>query len=124
MLVLANKLSVIRLMKIRIGSKTKFRNLAEAALWTSGLLAVAIADPNAPAFIETCLLKAAGFFFCPGCGLGHSVGYLARGEFLLSFQAHPFAPIIVMVLLHRIVTLIRYGRQSSTQLREQKLNYV
>ena len=111
-------------METRIGSKTKSRSIAEAALWTTGLLAVTISDPNAPAIIEACLLKAAGFFFCPGCGLGHAVGYLARGEFLLSFQSHPFAPLVVAVLLHRIITLIRHGLHSGTQPRESRLHYV
>ncbi len=90
----------------------KFRRLrlgpsGEAAMWVCGLLAMAIADPTAPALLETCLLKAAGFQFCPGCGLGHAVAYLARGEILLSFQSHAFAPIVVGVILHRVFVLYR-----------------
>ncbi len=82
----------------------------EAVMWTCGLLAVAIADPTGPGLLEACLLKAAGLPWCPGCGLGHAVGYLARGELMLSFQSHPFAPIVVGVLLHRVFTLYREVR--------------
>ena len=86
----------------------KNRLFAEAGVWTAGLLAVAIANPEAPALIEACLFKAVGFAFCPGCGLGHSVGYLARGEFFLSFQSHPLAIFVVITLLYKIITLIRH----------------
>lgn len=111
-------------MQYRIGSRQRSKNLGEAAIWTAGLLAVAIADPNAPALIEICLIKATGFFFCPGCGLGHAVGYLARGEFLLSFESHPLAPIVVAILVQRIISLIRQGFITGTPLRESRLHYV
>ena len=79
----------------------------EAGLWAIGLLVVAAADPTAPALIEVCLFKAAGLAYCPGCGLGHAVGFLARGELMLSIQSHPLVIPVVGILLHRIVFLIR-----------------
>lgn len=79
----------------------------EAVLWATGLVAVAVADPRAPALFDVCLFKALGISFCPGCGLGHAVGFLARGEMLLALKTHPFAPAVVAVLIHRIVTLLR-----------------
>jgi len=90
---------------------------AEATLWLVGLSAVALADPTAPALIDLCPLKALGISFCPGCGLGHAMGYLARGEWGLAFRTHPFAPAVAGVLLHRIVTLYRgcYLRRSETR---------
>ena len=107
----------------------KFRRLrlgpsGEAAMWVCGLLAVAIADPTAPALLETCLFKAVGFPYCPGCGLGHAVAYLARGEILLSFQSHAFAPIIVGVLLHRVFVLYREARFKRKEPVETQITYV
>lgn len=85
----------------------------EAGLWITGVFAVAVADPRAPSLIETCVFKLAGFPRCPGCGLGHAVGFLARGEFLLSFQSHPFTILVVGVLAHRVATLLRKGTDIS-----------
>ena len=82
------------------------RSLTEAGIWTAGLLAVAIADPTAPPLFDACLFEAVGLSFCPGRGLGHAVGFLARGEFLLSFQSHPMAVPVVGVLIHRIQQLV------------------
>jgi len=100
------------------------RSFAEAGIWTAGLCAVAFANPETPAFIEACLFKAVGFAFCPGCGLGHAVGYLARGGFLLSFQSHPFAIFVAVMLLHKISTLIRQGLYNGTHSGDITLNYV
>jgi len=93
-------------------------------MWVCGILAVAVADPTAPALLQTCLLKAVGFQYCPGCGLGHAVAYLARGEILLSIQSHPFAPIVVGVLLHRVVTLCRQIRRQQNNSVETQITYV
>ena len=54
-----------------------------------------------------CPLSAAGLDFCPGCGLGHSVSYLARGNFEASFMAHPLGMIAVLILIWRIVQIFR-----------------
>ncbi|TDI73120.1 MAG: DUF2752 domain-containing protein [Bacteroidetes bacterium] len=82
------------------------RKLVETGIWLVGLIAVAVADPWAPSLINACLFEAAGLSFCPGHGLGHAVGFMARGEFLLSFQSHPFAIPVVGVLLSHIYSLI------------------
>jgi len=82
------------------------RKIIEAGIWLAGLTAVAVADPWAPSLINVCFFEAAGLSFCPGHGLGHAVGFMARGEFLLSFQSHPFAIPVVGVLLSHIYCLI------------------
>jgi hypothetical protein len=83
------------------------RKALEAVIWSTGLFAVAMADPFAPPLIDACLFKAVGFPLCPGCGLGHAVGFMARGEFLLSIESHPFAIAVVAVLSNHILSLVR-----------------
>ena len=79
----------------------------EAIIWMVGLAAMAAADPTAPPLLDLCLFDALGVSFCPGCGLGHSIAWFARGEIAASFQAHPLGVPAVGLLLYRIVHLIR-----------------
>lgn len=83
------------------------RSLLEAMIWVVGLLAVGLADPSAPSAIDLCLFKAAGLPGCPGCGLGHAMGFLFRGEWLLAVQTHWFSPAVLAILLTRIASLLR-----------------
>jgi hypothetical protein len=78
----------------------------EAVVWTAGLAAMACANPEAEGLIEACLSKALFGLPCPGCGLGHAVAYLFRGEVALSFQAHPLGPFAVVILTGRVVRLV------------------
>ncbi|WP_439883572.1 DUF2752 domain-containing protein [Pontibacter sp. MBLB2868] len=43
---------------------------------------------------------------CPGCGLGHGIAYLFRGEWHASWQAHPLALPATLMLLWRSAQLI------------------
>jgi len=79
----------------------------EAIIWTGGLLAVGLADPRAESLIELCLFKAVGLSGCPGCGLGHAMGFLFRGEWNLALSSHIFSPVVLVFLLHRIGSLVR-----------------
>ena len=79
----------------------------EAFIWTAGLVALACTDPNQEGLFGLCMFKWIGLPFCPGCGLGHAVAHLFRGELLASFQAHPLGLLALGVLSHRIVTLVR-----------------
>ncbi|MBO6574901.1 MAG: DUF2752 domain-containing protein [Rhodothermales bacterium] len=92
------------------------RKILEAGFWTAGLVAVAAADPASGGLLSTCLFDhlgaAIGLDFCPGCGLGHAVGYLARGHVSASLAAHPLAVPAVLILSSHIVGLIR---SASTQ---------
>lgn len=80
----------------------------EAVIWTVGLLAMAAADPTAPPLLDLCLFDALGVSFCPGCGLGHSIAWLARGDLAASFQAHPLGLPAVGLVGYRIVDLVRH----------------
>ncbi len=79
----------------------------EAVVWTAGLVALACTNPEAEGLIEACLSKVLWGISCPGCGLGHAVAYLFRGEVVLSFQTHPLGPLAVVILVGRVVGLVR-----------------
>lgn len=79
----------------------------EAYLWTAGLLAMATMDPTGEHLVSLCPLDALGLSFCPGCGLGHAIAHLARGDFVASFQAHPLGGPAVLILLHHITRLVQ-----------------
>jgi len=87
----------------------------EMLVWTFGLgilIKVGLTDGGQ----SLCLFKAVGFGTCPGCGLGHSIGYLLRGDIALSFKAHLFGAPGFMILIGRIACLVKqcwYRRQSN-----------
>ncbi len=83
-----------------------FRAKLEAFIWIAGLILMAVMSPS-NTHASLCPLSAAGLDFCPGCGLGHSVSYLARGNFEASFMAHPLGMVAVLILIWRIVQIFR-----------------
>ena len=80
---------------------------AEAALWSVGLLLMATMEPEGPHLFSLCPLDALGFSFCPGCGLGHAVAYVARGDVMASVQAHPLGIPAVLILGAHVWRLLR-----------------
>jgi hypothetical protein len=79
----------------------------EAILWMAGLVLVALPDPSITSSWTLCLFDWMGFDFCPGCGLGHAVAYLFRGELMLSLEAHLLGIPAVVVLLGRSICLLK-----------------
>lgn len=79
----------------------------EAVVWIVGLGAMAAMNPEGQHLFSLCPLDALGFSFCPGCGLGHAVAYLARGQLVASIQAHPLGIPAVVVLVHHVGRLFR-----------------
>lgn len=97
-----------RLMTILRRGWTRARAVPmEAYIWIAGLLAMASADPTAPPLLDLCVFDALGASFCPGCGLGHAIAWLARGEMAASFHTHPLGIPAVAVLLYHVAQLIR-----------------
>ncbi|MHC1708758.1 MAG: DUF2752 domain-containing protein [Bacteroidales bacterium] len=78
---------------------------SELVFWIAGLLTLAISDPCHTHY-TLCLFKLMGLNFCPGCGLGHSIGFLFRGEILSSLQAHPLGIPALFFILLRIYRLL------------------
>jgi hypothetical protein len=79
----------------------------ELSVWIAGLLFLAAINPASESHYTLCVFKWAGFSFCPGCGLGHSVSWLFHGDIQQSFKAHPLGTVALVVLLFRIFTLIK-----------------
>lgn len=79
----------------------------DALFWTLGLLAMATMNPEGEHLISLCPLDALGASFCPGCGLGHAVAYLARGELVASVKAHPLGLPAVLILGAHVARLLR-----------------
>jgi hypothetical protein len=83
----------------------------EGVVWFVGLIAVSVPDPTIERTWSLCLFDMLGITFCPGCGLGHAVAFLMRGEWALSFASHPLAIPTVAILVGRVVYLFfRYFR--------------
>ena len=83
------------------------RGVLEAAIWIVGLAAMAMMNPDGSHLISLCPLDALGLSFCPGCGLGHAIAYLARGELVASVRAHPLGLPAVLMLITHVVRLLR-----------------
>lgn len=72
----------------------------------SGLILVAILDPFSQV-ASICPIDRMGFDFCPGCGLGRSVAFAARGELAASLQSHPLGLFAIVVIIARIGAIFR-----------------
>ncbi len=79
----------------------------EAFAWIVGLLILFISNPESENHYSLCLLKNSGYSFCPGCGLGHSISYLVRGEFAKSFHSHPLGIFAVVILIKRVYNIFK-----------------
>jgi hypothetical protein len=79
----------------------------ELVAWLAGLSWLALHDPDSTRRLTLCPLRAAGFEYCPGCGLGTAISHLFRGRVALSWQAHPLGIPAVVVLAARICLLLR-----------------
>lgn len=77
----------------------------EAFIWMAALAWLAFQDPHAP-HLNLCLFNILGFEHCPGCGLGHSLGFLLRGNLQASWNAHYLAFPALLILCYRIVAVL------------------
>ena len=82
------------------------RRYFELAAWVISIVLLATMDPHLDAHFSFCLFHFVGIPFCPGCGLGHSISFLFRGELHNSFSAHPLGLFAVLVILFRVYQLI------------------
>ena len=77
----------------------------ELIFWVAGLSCLAFTNPTAQAHFSLCPLKALGFKWCPGCGLGHSISFLFRGMIAQSVKAHWLGIPALVLILNRIAKL-------------------
>lgn len=91
-----------------IGNKYLFfiRRNIEAIIWIIALILLAINNP-AEHHYSLCPIDNIGWDFCPGCGLGTSISWFFRGEFIQSFKSHPLGSFAVLILTVRIVVVVR-----------------
>jgi len=80
----------------------------ELFFWIAALAFIfATAGPGGEPHFTLCPLANMGFDWCPGCGLGHSIGHVFKGDIQASFSSHPFGIIALGIILHRIFTLLK-----------------
>lgn len=91
------------MMMVRLGDKIRSFPL-ELIFWITALFALAMTDPSTPHY-SLCLFRFLGWKHCPGCGLGHSIAYLIRGNFSASWHSHFFGIPALCIILHRIAVL-------------------
>ncbi len=92
------------------------RHHLELIFWVCGMLLLALSDPASSHF-TVCPLHLAGWEHCPGCGLGHAIGFLFRGEWAASLHAHPLGiPALFFILLriYRILSNKHYPYKNDT----------
>lgn len=77
----------------------------EALIWIAALIFLAVSNP-ADHHYTLCPLDNLGFAYCPGCGLGRSIGYFFRLDLESSFFAHPLGIPAVFLLLYRSVRIL------------------
>ncbi|MCZ4224077.1 DUF2752 domain-containing protein [Pedobacter rhodius] len=80
----------------------------ELFFWVTALVLLANTNTHAHHF-TLCPLANLGFAdWCPGCGLGRSISHILHGEFAESFSEHWLGFPALLIIVHRIVTLIKY----------------
>jgi hypothetical protein len=79
----------------------------EAFIWIAALLFLAVSDP-ADHHYTLCPFSNLGFEFCPGCGIGHSIGYLFRGDFIRSFETHPLGIFAIILISYRTFQILGF----------------
>jgi len=77
----------------------------ESIIWLGSLLWLGLFANLEQQRWSLCPLHALGLDFCPGCGLGRSIGMAMRGQFAASWAMHPLGIPSFLILLHRVVVL-------------------
>jgi len=78
----------------------------EAFIWIGALIFLGLSDPACHHY-TLCPFNNLGMDFCPGCGLGRSVGFLFRLDLKSSFLSHPLGIPAVILLVYRCTIIFR-----------------
>lgn len=81
----------------------------ESFIWTASLLYLALIVNPFETHFTICPLSNLGFEHCPGCGLGNSIAFLFRGNFIQSINSHILGVPALIIILHRIFSLVRFN---------------
>ncbi|PJJ83283.1 DUF2752 domain-containing protein [Mucilaginibacter auburnensis] len=87
--------------------KKLFSKYFELVFWIAALIALATCDPAQPSHFTLCPFKLLGISWCPGCGIGHAIAFLFKGEVAQSINAHWFGIPALGIIAWRIFTLSR-----------------
>ncbi|MEQ7798298.1 DUF2752 domain-containing protein [Pedobacter sp. ASV1-7] len=82
----------------------------ELLFWITALLLLGTADLHVhegDQHFTLCPLSNMGISWCPGCGIGKSIGYLLQGNFQASLNEHWFGIPALLIILNRIMVLIK-----------------
>lgn len=77
----------------------------EALIWLSALIFLAVSNPAGHHY-TLCPLDNLGITYCPGCGLGRSVGYFFRADIESSVLSHPLGIPAIILLIFRSVKIL------------------
>lgn len=79
----------------------------ELIFWCGALISLWLFDPYGSHY-SLCPLDNLGVKWCPGCGLGRSIGLLMKGNFIASWEMHPLAGFALVVIIFRIFEIIKH----------------
>lgn len=88
-----------------------FKKYFEVLAFGTGLILLALMNPEAVNGPSLCLFDQLGISFCPGDGLGHSISYTFRGEVHNALEANILGPFALVILSGRIFYLLFKNRK-------------
>ena len=78
----------------------------ELIIWILAIIYLFFVNPSHQHY-TLCPLSNLGYEYCPGCGLGRACASALHGHFVLSLETHPLGIFALLVIGHRIFTLIK-----------------
>lgn len=78
------------------------KSYAEPVIWTSALTALFFMNGGTYDH-SLCLVKAMGFTWCPGCGLGHAIHDVLHFDFKASVQEHILGIPATIILFYQTI---------------------
>jgi hypothetical protein len=94
--------------------------LLEPLLWLAGIGMMILMDPVGAHLFSFCPFNWLSLKFCPGCGLGHAIAFLARGELAASWNAHPLGIPAIIILTRRSFNLLHWHFTNNLNLKSLK----
>ena len=85
-----------------------------------GLILMATLNPYIDNGSSWCLFETAGITYCPGDGLGHSVAFFVRGDYLRAIEANIMGPVAILIISSRVLYLLHsiYLKRNDNQIIE------
>jgi hypothetical protein len=81
-----------------------FKN-PEFVIWTAALIYLGGFSQMVDAPFTLCIPSLFGFDGCLGCGVGRSIAEALHGDFIGSFELHPFGILAISAILVRMVNI-------------------